>query len=222
MVPQLFKLLRKSLPLVAIFFAFMAAVTYLVCTCLSDQNHWLRRLWQLSASAGLIAWVLEMTCRRFEAADAKELRDKVADNERKTGDLWRQSGRWRISPESREFLKNAVVFAKYPEQKFLVYVEFENGDGREFAGELVSALQYCGWLGMIVMPPDPVAFKVPYGVAVWTEDLFTIQARDKVNEIVLALGQAGICTADGSRWNISAQSLPQKTVVFCVGKKPPL
>jgi hypothetical protein len=141
--PQLFKILRKSLPPIAIFFAFVAAITYLTCTYMSDQNPWLRKLWQVSASAGLIAWILEMACRRFDAGDAKASRNELETTKMLAAKLKFQSTPQEIPAENRPAFTDSV--STFNGQKFMIFCADEQID-RIFATDLAMLLIQCGWI----------------------------------------------------------------------------
>jgi hypothetical protein len=77
MEPYLRELLKTLVRTASFFLAIVAAVAYLVCTLINDQNPYSKRLWIVSASAGLIAIAFDWLSRRFDEREAKSLRTQL-------------------------------------------------------------------------------------------------------------------------------------------------
>jgi hypothetical protein len=244
------KAVRKLAPLIPLLLHLIAAVSFIVycwmeyraikadLTAIASSavdpvvllNEMIRaavqniRILALVASIEFVAVVVDLLVRRYEAAETKALRDKFEENEKKTSDLWRQSGPWRISDWSEAAIKESLSAPDYAGQEFVVYREYENTDGEQFAKDLAKILIDCGWFGTVEIPNEPIPYTFPYGVCVWTTESITHGDTVKMQAIGQAMGRAGIHMADRQKWKaVTRKTIPTPNMVlFCIGKKPPL
>jgi hypothetical protein len=210
----LLETLRKIVRPFSISSAAAAAITYAICTFLPDENHWLKALWRLSATAGLLAYGLELICRRFDAKEFRDLRYELSEARKVADEAHRRTARRQITESGKAKLKE--VLARYPRQPFEVVVLKGSEESREFATQIQAVFQDFGWVGNILVGDSPKPQMVGIGMA---SEPITDQVTQAIREVNDALKSDGIALAQN--WHrISEMPIRAGMIEINVGRKP--
>jgi hypothetical protein len=115
-------------------------------TLVNDSTRHSKDVWVLSASTGLITIAFDWISRRFDDEDAKVLRKEIESTKQSVAAVKRKTDRRLLSETGKLALK--AVSAKYPNQKFSVYVMKPDEEAVPFAMQITAILAgECDWSG---------------------------------------------------------------------------
>jgi hypothetical protein len=198
--------LRKIFGLIALCLAATAAASYLICTFLTDGNPWLKNLWRLSASAGLIAYVFELLCRRFDAAETKQIRQELDGAKSLAGEanaraekerLARLDIEAKLAPRSltkQQFESLKSELARLGKHEFDIWIYGESKEIMDLSVQIGTIFWQAGWDPTLRRPLG--AFRT--GISICKHSASVQQTHESLEKIVVALNSVGLSAEIGN------------------------